>query len=256
MRNCELSNWICNNPELVALKKEIDEIKRILFLKGSENVGLGSCYDYVDTLINYTFSYAPEPAGSLCAIPPSITYYNVNINNSFNGDRIWNFVFGGFTQNAKYTAVFQFDPNCYVPNGVDKYQLKDLNFYQANSTTLYEPFQGYIVVNGIPIGVSGGSVGPVGTPLNTNNNIITPNWVPETATFTMNIDLNNAYVGWFQQIQPPPPFTPGGGQLSQLNWQPCGSPQQNSVFFNIWIRDAGSVGLSGNAKGIGTSVTR
>jgi len=242
MKDCELLNWICNNPELVALKKDIEEIKRILFLQASEDVGLGYCYTNVNNLIKYTFSYGNLEQSEFCPQAPTITYYNVNINNSFNGDRIWNFVFGGATQNGLFTAVFQFEPTCYVPNGVDKYQLKDLNFYRPNSTE-YEPFQGYAVVNGNTIGISGGPIGPVGTPLNTNNNIVVPTWEPSTGTFTITVNLSNAYVGWYDLIQPPP--TPGGGSLAQLNWQPCYSQQTNSIFFNIWIRD------SGNAKGAG-----
>jgi hypothetical protein len=204
---------------------------------GSNNnqPGFQSCYDAVDSLINYTFYYPSESENSICSIKPNITFYNININNSYNGDRIWNFVFGGTTNNAKYDAVFQFSPNCYVPNGVDTAQLKDLTFYKNNSTTEYEPFQGYIVINGVVVGLSGGEFGPSGTPSNTNNQIVTPEWNAETATFTMKINLNNAYVGWFsignyQQ-------TLGGGYLTQFNWQPCNSSTTNSVFFNLWIRD-------------------
>jgi hypothetical protein len=90
-----------------------------------------TCYNPVYNLINYSFYYGEDEQPN-----PEVNFYNININNSYNGDRIWNFVFGGETNNAVYSCIFQLDPNCSVPNGFDTLKLSQLSFFKPNTTIL------------------------------------------------------------------------------------------------------------------------
>lgn len=83
------------------------------------------CYSPVVSLIGYDVYYNPSTIGI-------INYYLVNIFDSFNSDRIWNFVFGGQIEKPIFEIIFQFDPDCHVPNGKDKALLSEINFDNSN----------------------------------------------------------------------------------------------------------------------------
>jgi len=210
-------------------------------LRYNNNPQQSNCYANVNNLINYTFSYGST---NLNVPNPDVHFYNININNNYNGERIWNFVFGGETYNAVYSCTFQFDPNCYVPNGIDYKKFKDLNFNQRGENLL-EYFQGYVVINGVPVGLSG--PGPNPQSANQNDpllNVINLRWDPKEARLTLFINLGNATVGWAKFFNPPlPKPDPNNFETitvrleEQFNWQ---RTKPNTYFVNVWIRDSPS----------------
>jgi len=219
------------------VKNSVDNLEDEVTEIQNEISQVPTCYNPVYNLINYTFYYVPTEQPN-----PEVNFYNININNSYNGDRIWNFVFGGQTNNAVYSCVFQFDPNCSLPNGFNSLKLSELTFFKPGSTLL-EPFQGYIVINNVPIGISGPGPNPQSKfqtdPLYNVVNIL---WEPTIAKLTLNINLGNATVGWATLFNPPlPPPNPSNMAITtqrlerQFNWQPPIRP--NTYFVNISIHD-------------------
>lgn len=233
MSDCNFIDWYmnCGNRPLI---QQIPTIR-------------SNCYDNVEALINYTVSYNEENPGLFY-------FYNININDSFNGDRIWNFVYGGETTNAIFQTIFNFNANCVVPNGYDTTPLKNLNFDKPNGSP--QPFQGYMVINNIMVGISN------------NTNLISYTWDATNATFTLNIDLTKANLGYIRGAnygslnngQPypvkygsffaPPPTNPDPSPEAQAptleylyGWNSPQSGVLNSFFANLWIRDAAQATL-------------
>lgn len=205
-----------------------------------------NCYVSVNNLINYTFEYGENKQ----PVPnPNVHFYNININDSYNGDRIWNIVFGGTTNNAIYSCIFQFDPNCSVPNGKDNAKFSQINFNQ-NGKNLLEYFQGYIVINDVIVGISG----PGPTPqsefeIDPLYNVVNLRWNAKQAQLILNINLGNATVGWAKLFNPPlPPPDPTDPKIidarlsKQFNWQ---IKFPNTYFVNIWVRDTVNIGFGG-----------
>ena len=146
----------CNPIDYYTQQKYAQLEEQIYYLKQSNALFAkylqSTCITPVFSLINYTTTIgAPNNPQFLLG---SINYYQVVITNSFNGDRIWTFTLGGYIYAPAFWIIYQFDPNCVVPNGFDFASLKDINFYVTGSTTVNEPLQGTIIVSNINISIS------------------------------------------------------------------------------------------------------
>lgn len=140
----------------------------------SENTN--PCINPVYSLIDYTVT------GTI----NSLNYYQTVITNNSLGNRIWTFTVGGLVRNPTWSLVYQFNPNCFVPNGVDTLRLGDINFNSANIPGQQDVLQGSLIVNNYIVGLSG----PLKAGAADGNPYpITYTWDQTNATFTFFINL-------------------------------------------------------------------
>jgi len=175
---------------------------RISFLEGRLKVledaiaSVGKCYSPVVSLLDYSVYYNPSTVGL-------IDYYLVNIFDSFNGDRTWNFVLGGQISVPVFQLVFKFNPNCHVPNGKGDAVLSELNFDNPSYPSGVEWLMGMIIVNNVMI------------PISREPSILNFTWDAENATFTYFVNLSTL--------------------LPTINWVP--GSDRNTIFLYTYIRD-------------------
>jgi len=152
----------CSAPDYYAVAKCAQLEQQIYYLKSVIGSYIqSSCINPAFSLINYTTSITNPSLDDNFQVG-SITYYQTVITNSFNGDRIWTFTMGGAITKPAFWIVYQFDPNCFVPNGFDFSRLNNINFYKTGVDAKagsdvkedYEPLQGTIIVGNINISVS------------------------------------------------------------------------------------------------------
>ena len=169
-------------------------------LQNSSNLTSNTnCATPVYALINYNFGFNPPNIGI-------VRYYNIMISPDFRGNRIWNFYFGGYINTPKFATQFLFEPTCFVPNGVDQKRLNELSFNSPVDPNVQEPLQGFIICNNVNI------------PISENRALVNFQWNQTTTTFTLVIDLTKAV------------------QFPQLSFK--SGVDTNSIFTNLWIRDA------------------
>lgn len=213
----------CEHIDYYAQQKYAQLEKQIYYLQQQNakvenlvNVYLQSkCINPTFSLINYTTKIT-SPRG----LPPvqlgNITYYQTVISNSFNGDRIWTFTLGGDIYAPKFDIVYQFNPNCVVPNGYDFALLKYLNFYINNTSTEYEPLQGMVVVDNI------------GFPISDAPLVVSLTWDAETGVLIFSFDISRNTLAKY------PTFATQAALIDQVKFGPT---RPKSLFINLTIRD-------------------
>jgi hypothetical protein len=200
-----LGNYIQQLSDTIASRVS-DLQKRIAALESKNTI---VCTTPVLSLINYTVDITP-PIGSI------IHYHDINITYSQDAERLWNFVWGGEIgsgTNGQYDAVFTFNPDCVVPNGVDNdVTLSQLNFKSPNGSK-DEYFQGVLIVNNVDLSFS------------YNRQLVTYTWDPSTATFQMVFNLQALGKDWKDQVNwnTGPPLSPVAGT--------------NSIYANLYLKD-------------------
>jgi len=189
---------------------------------GCLNNGPGTSYDANEdcSFLNWYFNYGPaaiqiqdqtvQPTSSVQCINPvyslinytvtidaginnkgTIDFYQTTITNAFNGDRVWNFTISGSITTPKLEITYQFDPNCFVPNGVDQLLLSQINF---NSTITGDPnpLTGNLVINNFILGLSGLQSGSGET--QGSYYPVSYSWNPSTATFLLDFNIAGGVV--------------------------------------------------------------
>jgi hypothetical protein len=200
-----LANYVQQLSDTIASRVS-DLQKRIAALESKNTI---VCTTPVLSLINYTVDITP-PIGSI------IHYHNINITYSQDAERLWNFVWGGEIgsgTNGQYDAVFTFQTDCVVPNGVEnEVTISQLNFKSPNGSK-DEYFQGVLIVNNVDLSFS------------YNRQLVTYTWDQSTATFLMVFDLTALGKNWKNQVKwnTGPPLSPVGGT--------------NSIYANLYLKD-------------------
>ena len=200
-----LANYVQQLSDTIASRVS-DLQKRIAALESKNTI---VCTTPVLSLINYTVDITP-PIGSI------IHYHNINITYSQDAERLWNFVWGGEIgsgTNGQYDAVFTFQTDCVVPNGVEnEVTISQLNFKSPNGSK-DEYFQGVLIVNNVDLSFS------------YNRQLVTYTWDQSTATFLMVFDLTALGKNWKNQVKwnTGPPLSPVAGT--------------NSIYANLYLKD-------------------
>jgi hypothetical protein len=197
--------------EFVTLQEEISALQNN-----------NACLTPVQNLIRYDISYTgPDPTQEVDV--GNIYYHNVIITYDTNGDRIWRFVYGGDIQMNQFSTVFQFDPDCEVPNGYNSVPLFVLNFNSSTYSGQQEFFQGTIICNNYSI------------PISYNKKVLDFTWDPTTGTFVLKFNLTAIGNNWAQLLHWQ--TVPQGTDLQTYNPGPYAPNSTNSLFVDIIIRD-------------------
>jgi hypothetical protein len=207
-----LSNYVQQLSDTLASRLS-DLNKRIAALESKSTI---VCTTPVLSLINYDVDI---PRGAV------IHYHDINITYSQDAERLWNFVWGGTVGSGtrgQYDAIFTFNSDCKVPNGLDnEVTISQLNFKSPNGST-DEYFQGVLIVNNVNLSFS------------YNPQLVSYTWDPfsdpSKAIFTMSFDLQSLGPNW----------------KTIVNWNnendedPAPSPvaNSNSIYANLYLKDS------------------
>ena len=188
------------NECIGGLIQKINDLNNQLYIlqKKVYDITPGSCINPAYSLTGYTVTLE-TPSGETVTDPGLITYYQVVITNSIDSSRVWNFTIGGSLQKKAFWIVFQFDPNCVVPNNT---QDPTDNFAKLSMLDFVDPIvggkntniQGTILINNQAIYQTGNAPmtmnGPKAPPY-----VVNYDWDATNATYTLKFNL----VPWLEQ---------------------------------------------------------